>query len=134
MTSIGASAFGLGFSDDSRDLTDVYCYAENLPKIEYGEIFNGRSINIATLHVPEKSIEAYKAVEPWNMFGKIVALNEKGDASGNGFMDAEDILAILNYIMGKPSDMFDKDAADANGDGIVNIADIVLIVKNIIGN
>ena len=49
-------------------------------------------------------------------------------------MDAEDILAILNYIMGKPSDMFDKDAADANGDGIVNIADIVLIVKNIIGN
>jgi len=83
-----------------RDLTDVYCYAENLPKIEYGEIFNGRSINIATLHVPEISIEAYKAVEPWNMFGKIVALNEKGDASGNGIVNIANIVLIVKNIIG----------------------------------
>ena len=41
------------------------------------------------------------------------------------------ILEVVNYIIGRPSEKFIKDAADMNGDGDVNITDVDLI-KNVI--
>ena len=58
---------------------------------------------------------------------KVTAL--KGDANGDGAVNAADIVELVNYIMGSPSDIFDNKAADVNGDGVVNAADIVEIVK-----
>lgn len=55
----------------------------------------------------------------------------KGDANGDGNVNAADIVEIVNYIMGNPSDKFDGEAADVNGDGSVNAADIVLVVNTI---
>jgi arabinan endo-1,5-alpha-L-arabinosidase len=52
-----------------------------------------------------------------------------GDANGDGTVNAADIVEVVNYIMGKPSDKFDAEAADANHDGTVNAADIVYIVN-----
>lgn len=57
---------------------------------------------------------------------------QKGDANYDGLVDAKDIVEITNYIMGKHSKKFDKDAADMNDDNIVNIADIVMIANNIL--
>ena len=54
-----------------------------------------------------------------------------GDVNGDGTVDKADIAEIKNYIMGRPSDMFNKDAADMNNDGVINVADIVEIVNNI---
>lgn len=51
-----------------------------------------------------------------------------GDANGDGVVDEKDILEIVNFLMGKPSEKFNKIAADANGDNVVNAADIVTIV------
>ena len=57
------------------ELTDVYCYAAKVPFTDYGiDPFWGSDINYATLHVPEKSIEAYKNNTPWMEFKKIVKL------------------------------------------------------------
>jgi hypothetical protein len=58
-----------------------------------------------------------------------------GDANGDGEVNAEDIVDIVNYLMGKPSSTgaFNEDLADANEDGVVDTADIVSIV-NIIMN
>ena len=55
----------------------------------------------------------------------------KGDANGDGNVNAADIVEMVNYIMGNPSAKFDAQAADVNGDGTVNAADIVLVVNNI---
>ena len=52
-----------------------------------------------------------------------------GDANGDGTVDADDIVEVVNYIMGRPSDKFKEDAADANEDGTVDAADIVAIVN-----
>jgi hypothetical protein len=38
-------------------------------------------------------------------------------------------VATVNFIMEKPSDGFNKEAADLNGDGLVNVTDIVMMVK-----
>ena len=52
-----------------------------------------------------------------------------GDANGDGKVNAEDIVAIIDYMMGKDVAGFKADVADANKDGVVNTADIVSIVN-----
>lgn len=52
-----------------------------------------------------------------------------GDADGNGTVDAKDITAVADYLLGKNPDNFNKKNADANNDGKVNAADIVVIVN-----
>ena len=56
-------------------LLDVYCYAENVPSTESNAFYGSYPEN-ATLHVPDASIDSYKATEPWKHFGQIVALTE----------------------------------------------------------
>ena len=57
----------------------------------------------------------------------------KGDANGDGKVDAVDVVEIVNFILNNPSAGFNQDAADANGDGNVDIADAVGVM-NIIMN
>ena len=56
-----------------RNLTDVYCYAESVPEINYAFVDVQKN---ATLHVPAASISAYKTAKQWKDFGTIVAISE----------------------------------------------------------
>ena len=56
------------------NLTDFYCHSESVPSTS--NIFKGSFVEYATLHVPASAIEDYRAVNPWNTFGSIVALDE----------------------------------------------------------
>ena len=56
------------------DLLDVYCYAEDVPSTE-SSAFDGSYPEYITLHVPDASVESYKASAPWSGFGKIVGLS-----------------------------------------------------------
>ena len=67
VTSIGDYAFS-----GCSKLVDFYCHAEKVPSTE--SAFESVDISNSTLHVPEASIESYKATEPWSGFGTIVAL------------------------------------------------------------
>jgi hypothetical protein len=68
VNTIGTQAF-----TNCPELTDVYCYAENVPNMKltdylsifYTDAFYGSLIEYATLHVPTQSIDAYKSKEPW---------------------------------------------------------------------
>lgn len=68
VTSIGWGAF-----NGCINMTDFYCYAEDAPST-YPDTFNEDNIKYATLHVPEVSIEQYKAHVVWGAFGRIVAV------------------------------------------------------------
>ena len=48
----------------------------------------------------------------------------KGDVNGDGIVNAEDLVEIVYYFLGKPTGLFKAIAADINGDGIVNEVDI----------
>ena len=52
------------------ELADVYCYAENVPSTS-SDAFKDSYVDYATLYVPEASVAAYKAAEPWSGFGTI---------------------------------------------------------------
>ena len=58
------------------ELLDVYCYAEKVPSTDR-KAFDGSYIEYVNLHVPDGSIDSYKATEPWSKFGKIVAIGEE---------------------------------------------------------
>ena len=74
VTWIGDKAFA-----SCRELLDVYCYAEKVPSTDSNAFF-GSYTNYATLHVPDASVESYKASAPWSGFGKIVGLS--GEETG----------------------------------------------------
>ena len=57
-------------------LSDVYCYAENVPGTDI-DAFNDSYIEYATLHVPVSSVDAYKAAEPWSGFKSKVKIAAK---------------------------------------------------------
>ena len=75
----------------------------------------------------------------WNSFGGCVTEKAQfykgdlglimGDVNGDGHVDADDIIAIVNIMAGS-DDYMDK--ADVNGDGQVDIGDIIDII-NIMG-
>ena len=68
VTSIEYEAFA-----NCAELLDVYCYAEKVPSTE-SDAFDGSYPEYITLHVPDASVDSYKASAPWSSFGKIVAL------------------------------------------------------------
>jgi hypothetical protein len=69
----GVKSIGqLAFSYCSK-LSDVYCYAENVPTTE-SNAFDGSYTGNPTLHVPAASVGRYTRTAPWNGFANIVAL------------------------------------------------------------
>ena len=89
----------------------------------------------ATLYVPKGSKEAYAAADYWKEFKEIIELEDEvmaGDANGDGTVDVVDAMAIVNYILDKPADNFNEQAADVNGDGTVDVADVVAVMNIIL--
>ena len=58
---------------------------------------------------------------------------KKGDANGDGVVDVADVVAVVNYILGKASGNFNVAAANINGDTVIDVADVVGIVNIILG-
>ena len=56
----------------------------------------------------------------------------KGDANGDGKVDAADVVEIVNSILDNPSTGFNQDAADVDGDGEITISDAVGVVNIIL--
>lgn len=59
----------------------------------------------------------------------IVSDRVLGDANGDGDVNVADLAAIVNCILDKAPDGYDKSWADINGDGDVNVADIAAEVN-----
>ena len=92
-----------------EDLTDFTCLAKTPPVIKtYNTIYPG--YYMATLHVPEKSVEAYKATDWWSHFIII-----KGEAYEDGNTPNAPITEC-----------------DTNGDGEVSIADVNRVIDAIL--
>ena len=111
-------------------LASVKIYATRPPSI--GDNDFSHYYSDIVLYVPRGCKEVYEASN-WNhCFNNIEELYTPGDANDDGEVDAQDIVAITNYIAGVANGSFYEDAADINGDGEINIADIVAIAKLIL--
>ena len=59
----------------------------------------------------------------------LVLLAGSGDTNGDNKVNAADIVEIINYLNGTPSEKFDANEADVSGNGKVNIIDIKILEK-----
>ena len=57
---------------------------------------------------------------------------EIGDANSDKNVDARDVKAITDYMIGNGPEKFSTKAADMNNDTLFNIADIIQIVNQIL--
>lgn len=71
----GIESIESGAFESCPELTDVYCYAKNIPNAN-SDVFKDSYIEYMTLHVPSASVNAYGAAEPWKNFKEIIALTD----------------------------------------------------------
>ena len=60
--------------ENCPNLSEVYCYAENVPNTGTNA-FDNSNPEYATLHVSEASLNAYKTTAPWSKFGTFKGLD-----------------------------------------------------------
>ena len=126
VTKIGERAFNYMYS-----LKDVVCTADpaNLTWEGYDDESGFNTSELTKFHVADP--EAWKAKFP-NAHVQFVAIGSaetvEGDVSGDGKTDAEDVVALMNYIAGMTAGI-SATAADVNKDGKVDVSDIVALVN-----
>ena len=98
--------------------------AEGSAKVEVKVTEENQTITNADCTVTEVDIE--------EIFPGPKDENLPGDANGDGYVKADDIAIIVDYLLGKNPQNFSFENADINKDKVVNIADILQIVNNII--
>ena len=57
-----------------------------------------------------------------------------GDVNGDGKVDVEDVVGIVNKILGEPAEGFIEANADVNGDSKIDVDDVVAAVNIILGD
>lgn len=65
--------------------------------------------------------------------GKLTVTAKMGDVNSDGEISITDAVAIVNHILGVPSDSFNVDVADLSGDGSISITDVVIVINIILG-
>ncbi len=79
------------------EITDVLCYAENVPST-YSNAFQDSNIEKATLHVPTASIDAYKSTAPWSSFK---TFEELDDTLPDPLVQEQCATPTITYVDGK---------------------------------
>ena len=125
VTNIGSNAFGgCSLKNVSYLLEDnqkeLYVVVDAFA--EPGEIIN------ATLHTYDGNIIAQ---QPWCWFAQNKSI-QKGDANGDGVVNAADVVAVVNCILRKPNAIFIRWAADLDNNNTIDFDDIAAIVDMII--
>jgi DNA polymerase II small subunit/DNA polymerase delta subunit B len=83
--------------------------------------------------VPLGSKEAYQAADYWKEFKEIIEIEgTKGDVNNDMLVDVEDVVGIVNKILGEPADNFNEANADVTGDGKIDVDDVVAVVNIIL--
>ncbi len=112
------------------DLMNVNCMAETPPAMVDQLTFDYTCYQLATLQVPEASVESYKVADWWRLFANISSVHSnvlRGDADGDGEVSIADVILIIDYLLVPEATDINLGNADGDLDGEINIGDIVAI-------
>jgi hypothetical protein len=62
----------------------------------------------------------------------LAGLVKLGDVNGDDAVDIEDVVGIVNYILGEPASNFNEKAADVTGDSKIDVDDVVAVINIIL--
>jgi len=54
-----------------------------------------------------------------------------GDLNGDGFINMDDVILLLNYVGNPTAHPANEDAADVNCNGVVNMGDVILLLNHV---
>ena len=118
------------------NMTSVTVYAKTPPTLDSRYRTFPNYLDDMTLYVPYGAKTIYENTTEWKRFKNIVEMEPLpyivGDTNGDGEVTISDAVAIVNYILGNPSQSFNFNAADVNNDGKVTISDAVGVVNMIV--
>ena len=80
----------------------------------------------ARLVVPQDALAAYNTAQYWKLFNKTIAIEQIGDADGNGVITIGDVTNLITMLLN--SDGYTL-AADVNGDGKISISDVTALIS-----
>ena len=126
VTSLGQSAF-----TSCPSITRMICKAVTPPTVSYGPC-SGSTYEMATLFVPEGSVQTYAGHEAWGQFNHIVPFIGcgPGDTNGDGQINISDaILLISKMTNGEELPAY----VDVNGDGNMGISDCIVLINMLTG-
>ena len=99
------------FNEDDANIKETALDLENLTlTIDTSELTKGEHV----LHMQLVTEEG--EVTPVNSGSFVSVIIKKGDANSDGQVTITDAVAVVNYILGSPSEKFDAEAANINGD------------------
>ena len=80
-------------------ITKVICQGTTPPTVSYG---SGSTYEMATLFVPEGSVQTYAGHEAWGQFNHIVPFIGcgPGDTNGDGQINISDCIVLINMLTG----------------------------------
>ncbi len=128
LTEIRPSAFST-----ITGITRVTCLATTPP--DSGNYFDNAVYENATLYVPMRSLDLYKAAEGWSRFLNIEGIDTGdepgllGDVNSDGSVMISDVTALINFLLSNDDTGLDIDAADCNGDTTVSISDVTALIN-----
>ena len=127
---IGENAFA-----GCNNIANIICHRNRPAAIDNEYAFESRVYDNATVHVPNGSLSYYYTAPVWIRFehyiddaGSVVV---KGDLTGDGRVDIDDVNAVVNLILGRTT--LYSDRADTNADGKVNVADLNSVINAMLG-
>ena len=110
----------------TKDSIDkVFDYIETMDGATLRDKFN--SFFVEKLRIKQTDIDEFR-----NLMLEAIKPENQGDVNGDGEIKIDDVVAIINYIAGKTSEISAK-AFDVNKDNTVNISDIIKVVNIIQG-
>lgn len=83
--------------------------------------------NIVLSDVTSKTYETDKVEVALTIQSVATPEYEQGDVDGDGIVDVKDVVALINIILGKNSDIYNT--ADVNKDKVVNYEDVNVLVE-----
>lgn len=89
----------------------------------------------ATLYVPKGQTKAYASANYWKLFNAISEMGGttlRGDVNLDGEVNIQDVVAMISYILGTPTDPFSESNADLDGNDDINITDATALINLIL--
>lgn len=120
------------FDSRAKISKNLVCMSVIPPASKNDICYNDEIYANTQLLVPEESVELYKTANYWKKFQNIKGFVGEpfvmGDADGDGKLTKEDVSMVMQYFIGKDTDI-EPLAADVNGDAKVTMADANILAN-----
>ena len=121
---IAGSTGGYSFSGNDGEVATIKLHIDkNVPIGNYPIVL--RNISISDTNAESHDVAYVKSTI-------YVGEGLIGDVNGDDVVNAQDVVDLILYMMGKKQ--LDFNAADVNGDGVINSADVIMVSNSILKN